>query len=150
MDPAIATIIGAVVGALITGIAAYYFSIRLGRRHDFNKAAATFRSVFTDELRQLNDYVTLPEDINDEAILEMLKSSRTKYENAFIQFKPYLGSSKKDSFEKAWQDFCYPQGGNPKQMPGPFYEYFIDLPKTDAVNLVIIKINGLLEFAKPK
>jgi len=150
MDPAIATILGAVFGALITGIAAYYFSIYLGRRHEFNKAAATFRSAFTDELRQLNDYAILPENINDDSVRKMLKSARTKHENACIQFKPYLEASKKDSFGKAWQEYCYPLGGDPKQMPGPFYEYFVNLSKTDAVNLAISKINGLLEFAKPK
>ncbi len=149
MDPTIATILGAILGALLTGPVTYYFTRNLMRWQELNKAGATFRATFTYEIRILQKYSKKPEHINEQTVLELLTGSIVKHEHACIRFRPYLCETKQVSFDHAWQEYCHPQGGDPSRMPGPLFEYFIDKSNHDAVNLILSKIEKLLSFAKP-
>ena len=139
------TIVGTLIGAIIGNRNA----ISLNKIVEFNKAAATFRSAFTSELRELKTIIKYDMEIVEDDITKMLGSSAIKFENACIIFRPYLKKSKRICFNNAWKEYCHPQGGDPKKVPGPFYEYFVNKNNNDAVNLIIDKIEKMIGFAKP-
>ena len=59
-------------------------------------------------------------------------------------------STKKHDFDETWKRYCYPKGGNPEKMPGPGIEYVVGDNIRDAIRAVILNIEALLFFAKPK
>jgi hypothetical protein len=139
------TIIGTLLGAWIT----YRNALEIQKVTEFNKAAALFRTTFTDELRELKRLIEYDKVISEDKVLQMLNSCRTKFDNACINFRPYIIQSQKVRFDNAWREYCHPQGGDPKQMPDPYLEYFIDIPIHDSITLIIEKIEKLLWFAEP-
>ena len=84
------------------------------------------------------------------SILKLLEAAEIRLNNAYIRFRYHLPNTELIGFDNAWKEYCHPQGGNPKQMPGPYLEYFIDIPLHDSINLIIEKMEKLLSFAKPK
>jgi hypothetical protein len=147
MDPTIATILGAILGALFTGPITYYFTKNLIQKQEFYKAAAEFRSSFTDELRKLKSISSESNHIH-ETWLSVLSNSIVKHENACITFKPYLKKTERINFDKAWQKYCYPRGSDSKQMHRAFVEYGVDMSNHEAAALAIENINKLLNFAE--
>lgn len=151
------TIIGAILGALAT----YRLSMNLTQRtHDnaidlmqrqeFNKAAAFFRTTFTDEYRELKGIFYYAERFSEDDVLKMLNSSRTKFENACTNFRVHIDKSKRVGFDNAWKEYCHPQGCDPQQVPSAFTEYFIDKEFHESISRIIRNIENLLSFAEPK
>jgi len=147
---AVATVIAGFGGAGLGAFIAYKTGTSLIKKQEFNRAAANFRSVFTSELRELKNIIEYDKEISEEYTIQLLTDTAIKFENAFINFRPYLNATDRTSFDNVWEKYRHPQGGDPKQMPGPFYEYFIDKSDNEAISLIIEKIEHLLSFAEIK
>jgi hypothetical protein len=93
-------IVGTLIGAFLT----YRLAVQLSSRQAFNKAASTFRSAFTKEIRLIEES-TVETDF-----IEMFNNAYIRHYNAVISFMPYLSESKRAEIKKAWENHCYPKG----------------------------------------
>jgi hypothetical protein len=109
MDPAIATILGAIIGAVIAGPVSYFVAKRitdvqreastsLAKAADFNCAAAIFFSAFTETIRKL-------EETDSQNPHEIVGAGYVNHWNAVIQFRPYLDQSERIRITKAWETY---------------------------------------------
>ncbi len=137
------TIIGVTLGAFIT----YFFSIKISKRQEFNKAASSFRKAFTKEIRLLSS----PYTEGNEIAIDIIRKAIVRHENAAILFRDYLGSKNIPCFNKAWSKYSEP---NKYKVPSEaFIEYdsLGNKEKEDNIRMCIIhRINELLKFAKVK
>jgi hypothetical protein len=153
------TLLGVWIGSLLSKStshaaiqATHQNALDLIQRQEFNKAAANFRVTFTNELTYFKDIVDYDKysTVTEDEIIKRLESTVIAFNNACILFRCYLTESQLVGFDNAWKEYCHPQGGEPKQMPGPFLEYFVDDPPHKSLPLIIEKMEKLLSFAKPK
>ena len=139
MDPGIAGILGAILGVLIGGWVGYYFSVKLMRRQEFNKAAAAFRSAFIKEQRLLS-FDSLADSVGLTAS-DIVKAAIDRHEVAMIIFKPFISKCVIKAYEKAWEDYA----GDSRH----FEQYSTDnkIMRPKKKELALQRINRLLEFA---
>jgi len=146
--------IGAIIGWIIREIV----SDRLARDRalevikitDFNKAAAMFRSAFTEESRELRSIVHA-DKIDRDFVYNLIGKSIVKHEIAHIRFEPYIDIGDIPAYSMAWGKYSNP-GEYPKdQNPDPLLDYYAEGKSIkDCIHLAISNIENLLEFAKHK
>ena len=146
MDPGIAAIFGALIGGTVGCFGSYFVATNTLKRQSFNTAASKFSRAFIDEIRKLDQrYHAINTD--DFSLYEFLRANLPKHERAMLMFKPYLSQSERFYLDKAWKEYCNPEGID---MAGyPFMSYFEEGNKYD-VTYALSKIYALLEYAKPK
>ncbi|MBI5557698.1 MAG: hypothetical protein HY885_08680 [Deltaproteobacteria bacterium] len=151
MGPETATILGAILGALVAGPITYYFTIKSANRQEFNRAAAEFRDEFIEVKRLLAEDKTydVAIDKNKSSVVEILDKFFVNHERAVIRFQSHLSTDKLSGFDKAWGEYCqkddwqiplagYSQeGGNDPQK------------EIELMKLANIHLDTLLSFAKP-
>lgn len=150
MSPETATVIGAVVGAIIAGVTAYFFSVRLMRQQEFNRAAAEFRTVFVEVQRALKkDHIyDVAVAKNGKKVVQILDADIIKHEMAMILFGHYLPHYKLHGFNKAWNEYyCKDNWDIPLMRYAQDGDY--DPQKEiELMKLALKRIDNLLEFAK--
>lgn len=147
-SPTVAALLGAVIGAVIGGFFSYIITARVSKRTEFNRAAAAFRTAFTDEYRALKSVVR-PEDVADDFVMTTLANAEVKHANACILLSPYLSDKKKRQFDQAWEDYLCP-GGDAAEQPHPFIDYYEEAKHEIPIKLALEKLDRLMEFGKPK
>ena len=115
MDPTFATILGALLGALLTGPIAYYFTKKLLHLQEFNKAAILFRNSFVDEIDFLKYHGDSEHWIDDTAY-GVIVEAYSKHRKAYESFRLDLPIKKRVAFDKAWEKYLYPEG-DPENYP---------------------------------
>jgi hypothetical protein len=93
-----------ICGSLVGGLIAHFLAKDREKREAFNKAAASFRSSFTIEVRLIEEST-----INTNFI-EMFSNAYIRHYNAIIRFIPYLSESDRIKAKEAWENHCYPKG----------------------------------------
>ncbi len=149
MDPTIASMLGVILGALLTGPLTYYFTKKLALRQTLNNAATNFRLSFIEEIRFIDRFYAV--DRADRDIPEVLAAAADKHETALIIFKDgFLCKSQRPEIEKAWNDYT----GEKKVMGKYTFDQYATHGKfKDGENirkLALNNINALLKFAELK
>jgi hypothetical protein len=143
---------GALVGILSSYIT-YRFSECRDKKKEFQYAAAKFRAAFKYELMSLGKqpYPVLPDRPREIILREFLTNAFPKHYEAFLVFKVFLSPNIKPIFEKAWMDYCYPDGETNERplnaygntvVSNEMGEYTID------EKIAIKRIERLIDFAK--
>jgi hypothetical protein len=120
MDPSLATIYGAIIGAVLAGPVSYYYSKRLveqTNKHnietiritEFNNAAAKFRAAFVDDMYAIRQAISTPIS-DDQGFFLMSKIHKgavtvETLERAKIMFEPYLTTDELKGFNAAWKNY---------------------------------------------
>jgi len=121
MDPTIAIILGAILGALLAGPITYHYSKRLiqqsykntievFKRQTFDVAAAKFRTAFLSEILYLRYDVKIKGAGTSDRINEFLNSAIFKHMEALIQFEHLLNAREREGMYRAWDEYCHPEG----------------------------------------
>lgn len=111
-------IIGTVLGAALSGWIAWFITKKntertilatfaLNRIQERDKAAATFRLSFLELLLFLKQDIE-PEGFTD--FVSFLHNLYPKHAAAVIAFGPYLNKTEVGRINKAWFDYCFPNG----------------------------------------
>lgn len=145
MDPTIATILGALLGAFLTGPTTYYFTKKLLHLQEFNKAATLFRNSFVDEIDFLKYYGDSKHFIDDTAY-GVINSAFSKHRRAYESFRLDLSKKNRVAFDKTWEEYLYPEG-NKENCPGPFVDY-LEGDESKKRKLAHGKICALLKFTE--
>ena len=137
MDPTIATILGAILGALLAGPITYFFTKNLISIQEFNKAASIFRSSFVDEQTMLEARtMDVFQILNRDALI--------KHKKAKIIFSPHLTGGKLECFNNDWKKYeDYYQMKTQKVAPGS-----VDTRKKETIKALEI-IGKLIANAMP-
>lgn len=114
---------GAIIGAIIAGPIAYYFSQKLIRQThnnalevikitEHNKSVAAFRATFAHALAFLNLAEKHRGDTSDNGISisevdKFLRDSILNHASAIEQFRPFMPESDRTAYQKAWEDYRY-------------------------------------------
>jgi len=111
-DPFVAFIVGVLLGTL-ANLIAHLFSVRRERAKERRYAAAKFRTAFMAELMALGDkpFPVSPDQQPKIILGELLAKAFLKHYEAFLVFKDFLSPKIKPEFDKAWENYCYPDGG---------------------------------------
>ena len=83
-----------IVGALIT----YFFSMKIAKHQEYNKAAAIFRSAFSSALRTLAQ-------VQEKSTYQILIKDIHAHEIAMLQFEPYLPKNEQKILSNAWEGY---------------------------------------------
>ena len=113
------TIIGVVIGGLI----GYVTAIKVTDRKAFQKAALEFHDAFLDSLMSLDERYHYRDD-TEINVYETLSRDFAKQIKAMLRFRLYLPIGQRESFNKAWHEYChYDVEGEPKY---PFLEQYFE------------------------
>lgn len=139
----------ALVGVFIGVLINYYFSIRLMKRQDFNKAATDFRICFIDQIRFIDRDYAIERTGRD--IPKVLSDAVDRHETALIIFKDgFLCKNQRAKMEKAWKEYT----GQKKTMGKYTFEQYAthgNLKDGESIRkLARSRIENLLKFADPK
>ena len=148
MDPTISTILGALLGALLTGPLTYYFTKNLMRLQEFNKAAVVFRSAFVEQIQFLDHFYAVDRAGRD--IPDVLAAAADKHEDALFIFKDgFFSKKQRGEIEEAWKIYT---GENKTMGKYTFSQYATinKLKEEDMRKLALERIKRLLKFAEPK
>ena len=149
-----AIITGAIIGGGIALVAAFFsyrwsrsVSLESIRTADFNKAATKFRAAFIPQIA----YLTHNADIHSCGNLrEVLSHSYLRgHLQALEIFKPHLSPIDQRNIEKAWKDYCHPDG---EYNGSAFSAYGTELTSGGKIRaygkeVALEKLNNLLKFA---
>jgi len=144
-----------IVCALGGFLAGHRLALGRERINEFNKAAATFRDAFVEEIRLLSkDRGRRPSwgsSENNKTAYDIVESVISKHESAYISFRHYISRSKRKGFDLAWYQYAEP---NKDTVPSkPFIEYdSLGEPQKEKElkKMVLHRIEILLNYAKPK
>lgn len=150
MDPSIYfTILGTMLGALISGPLTYYFATKLIRKQEFNQACATFKIAFIEEMRFIDRFYAVDRAGRD--IPEVLAAATDSHERALLIFKEgFLCEKQRVEIEKAWKEYT---GETKLTGKYTFAQYATKGNFKEEENirkLALARIEKLLEFAKHK
>ena len=108
---AVATVIAGLGGAGLGAFITYKVGINLSSRNMFNGAAAKFRNAFVDVMVSLEFGITADEPAVDNIkINDFLRKFAAEQLKAIIEFKPFLTECERIGTEKAWYEYCHPDG----------------------------------------
>jgi hypothetical protein len=141
---ATATIAGAITGAFITYFLTRKNALKIAMRHEFVKAALTFKYILEEDVERLK---TLP--ANEEFFTQMEKRFDS-YEKAMIGLKINLPDRIVGSFEQAWEKYEY--AGNDKQWAKDVHLatfHIIRADENSAKQTTLSNIAELLKFCNP-
>ena len=144
---------GTIIGAIIAGPIAYWFSKRLIQANhknaidlvqgqEFNKAAACFRTAFIKEQRLLS--LDSLADRAGHTASDIFKAAIDRHESAMLRFKPFVCKSQVEEYKKAWKDYA----GESRHAEQYSTTDSIKIPIKKT--LALSKIEKLLKFAEPK
>ena len=151
MDPAFATILGTILGALLAGPVTYFFTKKMMQRQQFYKAASVFRSVFVDEIIICREIAS--EELGEDLIGDVITSAIGKHERAMILFRPHLDNSLLVGFDKAWNEYSCRNKSTELNNNPILSEYgtTFDIKEEKKMrHLVHSRIERLFEFASMK
>ncbi len=102
--------VGVITGGLVV-YACHIYSRYRYRRKEFNKAASKLRNAFLREVAYL-EYgdIDKSERISTGMINEFLAESGSEHLRAITNFKPFLSKRKRIALDKAWDEYCHPDG----------------------------------------
>ena len=149
---AISTIIAGFGGAALGAFITYKVSTRLSNQSNYNKAAARFINAFT-EIRLYLEFGIDAEDRDVVIINELLESHSVKHLSAIIDFKPFLSRYERSRLDKAWDEYCHPDGippdkGEKEAFIFDDYHHFQEsLGEEKTKNIALEKLNNILNFA---
>lgn len=168
MENIISAIIGAIVGAICGGWIAWIIADKntdrtilatnsLNRIQEFNNAAANFHAAFIDVIIFLKfNQPNMSNSMNIDRVNKVLNDFTIQHLQAIIKFKPFLSKNKRLGIDKAWDEYCYPDGA-PTDSNGKdiflFKAYYSieDAEGSDkAREKALEKINNILSFANFK
>ena len=148
-------IIGIIIGcvsAAFGGYLAFVASEHTRRIQEFNKAAATFKNAFLEQIVYLKGELadeSTPEEYNTD-LCTFLRSNMLDSLRAIENFKPYLSVQERIGIEQAWNNYCHhgytPQNAYEKRKMA-FIEYFTIENDEAAGQLAMQWLMGLLSFA---
>jgi hypothetical protein len=133
--------------ALIALIPATWIPLHIHRAKIFNDASIIFRASFDDELAFLVSDIK-PDSSIHETTYDILTKALNKHRHAIDDFKQVIPRRKRHGFNKAWEEYLYPEGYN-KEADFPLLDYEGGIEK-EKKDLAHSKISKLLEFAKQK
>ncbi|MFA6414049.1 MAG: hypothetical protein WCW53_15285 [Syntrophales bacterium] len=138
---------GAIIGATIAGIVSYCVAVNITRKQELYREYTIFKEAFSNELAFLVSD-TKPDSSIHGTTYDVLTKALNKHRHAVNMFMLVLPSEKGEGFNKAWEDYQYPNGYN-KDAPFPLidYEGGDDFEKRKFAHS---KISKLLEVAKLK
>lgn len=150
-DPTITFGAGTVAGALAMKIIDNWLAKSRGDRDRslkaFNDAAEAFREAFKPEFISSQSSQAI-----GGSYFYVLKEAFNRHESAVIAFKGHLSKKALIGFERAWEEYCYPEG-DPESAPYPLVDYIsddIDHIDYEKRKLASSKIASLLKFANHK
>lgn len=153
-----------ICGSLLGCLAAHFLGKDREKRTAFNKAASSFRSAFTEEIRII-EKSTIETDF-----IELFNQAYARHYNAVIEFLPYLSESERTEIKEAWENHCYPKGldGYERQLSSAKFLHYAHHQWVEMINgkpkileehevsferskrLVKTNIDKILSFAKIK
>ncbi len=116
-------------------------TFKLMKIQEFNKASATFRAEFTDEICLLRPNGTDSRHVLDCAI--------GRHERAMIIFRSNLPIDILGNFDAAWREYACPHKDNPDYVDIEMYFSNEKSEREKFRKLAIQRIEKLLEYAKP-
>ena len=144
---------GVILGALLTGPIAYYYSKKLIlqthknaieaiRITEFNKSVAAFRAAFAPTFAFI--YLAKTHGLTHEApdVDKFLKEAFLVQASAIEEFRFLVPKSGREDYQKAWDEYYKTAQG------GTFVEKFIG--NDDPLAFIEQKIRNILQFAKEK
>ena len=144
------TILGYLVKVLLDNFLAQGRNRQERKIKIFNEAAQVFRDAFTPELTKIKSTQNIASHIT--GLYSILEQALHRHESAVIVFKEHLRAADIPRFEKAWEEYRYPDG-TPEHAPDmPFIDYVIEGDESEMEKRILAskKIEALLKFAKPK
>lgn len=149
MDPAIATILGAILGALLTGPLTYYFTKRLAGIQSFDAAGAKLRAAFAPAQSK----ITTEFYADGRKLREFFYEALPVHAAAIEEFRPFAGDGV--AYQKAWKE--YQKTINHKRGTGnDEWAWVSDVFETEAGPIppgfkerIINTIDNILHFASP-
>ena len=113
-------------------------TLDLMRKQDFNRAAATFRCAFVNQLNVLKSNVNSGRG-DTSNVGEYLRAHYVGYHlSAFETFRNYLSTSEREAIDKAWNEYCN------------FAQYSDKNKQEEMRELALKNLNEILKFAKHK
>ena len=153
-------IIALFVGSIITllgALVAHFFTERRDRRKEFNQAAINFRKAIVNEIIMLKGLPFAKQPFaaerNKTSTYEIIVRAYQRHHAAYLLFRERLSGVKKAGFDKAWNDYCYPNGQTSDLEPLLYYAQLEPKPG-DSVpfdkTYIINRLETLISFAKIK
>jgi hypothetical protein len=143
-----------IMGGIFVAIFTYYLGKRSLRRQRFLDASREFREAFQEFIIYLDEANDIKDSYTDEDIVSPhLEASIIKHEIAYKKFLPYFGWFKALQFNRAWQQYAYPDKNKfPRDwnIKEKRFEYMegVDWAKQTAIRKLLRKrINKLFKFA---
>lgn len=138
---------GAAIGATIAGIISYFVAGNITRKQETYREYTIFKEAFTKELAFLVSDIKPQSSIHG-TTHDILTKALNNHRHAVNMLMLVLPDEKKEGFNKAWEDYQYPNGYN-KDAPFPLLDY-AEGDDFEKRKLAHNKITKLLETAKPK
>jgi len=134
-----------IIGVAIGGLIGYATAIKVTDRKAFQKAGLEFYDAFLDSLMSLDERYHYRDD-TERNVYEILSRDFAKQIKAMLRFRLYLPTGQRETFDKAWHEYCYYDAeGEPKY---PFLEQYFE--KTwngqPTRELALNRIETLLSF----
>lgn len=157
---AIATIIAGLGGSSLGAFCAYKTGMKLvhktnenavslAKRQEFNRAATEFRNAFLPEIIFLTHNAKVPDIGASSELYELLRQGYiSRHLKAFEIFKDCLPTKEREDIDKAWEEYCNKESGQPH-----FFAYAepVNVAQKDKERtFYLAKLNDLLKFAEPK
>lgn len=144
-----------IIGALIGGWIGYKSAVKSIKITEFNKAASEFKDAFLPEIIYFKHSTIIKTMSHADTIREKLGSAYIgRHLKAYELFKGHLSKRGRGCIEKAWDEYCYPEG-KPTEHNEEMHFKFIDYQSIEesqgtdkAKQVALEKLNKLLKFAK--
>lgn len=147
MDPAIATILGTIIGACL----GYFLTKKTMEKQRFYEAAAAFRSAFVDEIIVCGEVFS--GEVGERTIGDVIASALGKHEKAMILFRPHVAKSQLIEFDRSWNEYSRQDKWSELNTDPIRSEYGTMMGmnnEQEMRKLVLSRIEKLLEFAPMK
>ena len=149
MDPTIATILGAILGALLTGPVAYYFTKKLAAIQRFNAAASKIRAAFAPAQAKIrtSGYA------NGIELRNFFYDEIMAHAAAVEEFRPFASDS--HAYQEAWDIYQQTINHSRHTNNGEYLwqsnilETEEGVSRPDFTEIIIQKIDNILHFANP-
>jgi hypothetical protein len=123
MPESVITGIFTILGIAIGGFIGYATSVKVSDRKELQKAAIDFHEAFLDALMSL-DQKYFCRETTERNVYEILQRTFPQQMKAMLRFRLYLPANKRETFDKAWYEYChYDVAGGPEY---PFLEQYFE------------------------
>jgi len=135
----------------IGGLIGYMTAVKVSDRKEFQKVAIEFQDVLFDVLLEVDPKHRVLEGSLDLDIYEIVKKHIPTQIKTMRKFRLYLPNDKRDSFDKAWNEYCYDKADRSQSFfPYPYpLQYAGDEYKGQSTKETVVeRINNLLKFVE--